>query len=292
MTLDLHARFFNKPADLGAEAAAALPRLRQEPWHDLSGSPESLLESLGPVSCAMVRGFESRLLGAHIPAPQVAAWCALAPSQLIGAAGIDPTVGQGAKRAEEARALGLQAVSVAPAAAGFDPGQWHAQKLFEACESLKLPVLSEGVEGLWGLCPSAHFEMARPYLWDPVLRRFPALRLVIGGIGNPWVEETLTMLAKHEHAYANLSGLITRPAVLRRALISAEERGVAHKLLFASGYPFSTPAEGVKRILTLGNEYGPSQTTLRALIERDAGALLGLALPAPTASVHPAKESA
>lgn len=286
MIVDLHTRLWEKPADLGPEAAAALPRLRQEAWHDLSASPEGLLETLGPVSVAVVRGFESRLLGAHISAQRVAAWCAQAPGKLIGAAGIDPTVGQGARRAEEAAALGLRAVAVSPAAAGFNPDQWHAQKLFEACAKLRLPVLSEGVEGLWGLCPSAHFEMARPHLWDPVLRRFPDLRLVVGGIGSPWVEEALTLLAKHPHAYADLSGLITRPAVLRRALISADERGIAHKLLLGSGYPFATPAEAAARVLTLANENGPAQTTLRALAERDALACLGIHASA-TASPFP-----
>lgn len=274
---DLHTRLWDQPADLGQEAAAALPRLRQGPFHDLSASPEGLLENLGPVHTAVVRGFESRLLDAHIPAARVAAWCAQAPDRLIGAAGVDPTVGQGAKRAEEAVALGLKAIVVSPAAAGFDPGQWHALKLFEAAAHLRLPVLSEGVEGLWGLCPSAHFEMARPHLWDPVLRRFPSLRLCLGGVGSPWTEEALTLLAKHEHAYADLSGLIARPALLRRALISAEERGLAHKLLLASGSPFATPGEAAKRVLTMATaDFGPAQATLRALVERDAAALLGI----------------
>lgn len=291
MTIDLHARLWDKPADLGQEAAVFLPRLRTDPWQDLSASPEGLLEGLGPVSQVVVRGLESRLLGAHISAPQVAAWCAQSGGRFIGAAGIDPTVGQGAKRAEEALALGLKAVAVSPAAAGFDPGQWHALKLFEACEAHGLPILCEGMEGLWGGAPSAWMEMARPHLWDPVLRRFPRLRLCLGGIGSPWVEEALTLLAKHEHAYADLSGLITRPAILRRAIVSAEERGIAHKLLLGSGYPFATPAEAVTRLLTLPPPTDDATVQLRAavrgIIGRDSLLCLGIAAPPVAPSTFP-----
>lgn len=287
MIIDLHARLWDKPADLGQEAAAAMPRQRTSAWHDLSASVEGLLENLGPVSKAVVRGFESRLLGAHIPAERVAQWCAQGEGRLIGAAGIDPTVGQGAKRVEEAVTFGLRAVAVSPAAAGFDPGQWHALKLFEACEAHGLPVLCEGMEGVWGQAPSAWMEMARPFLWDKVLRRFPRLRLCLGGIGRPWVEETLTLAAKHEHAYADLSGLISRPAILKRAIISAEERGIAGKVLFASGYPFAAPSEAVTRMLTLPSSVDetalPLRATVHGIVHRDSLRCLGITAP-PTSA--------
>ena len=66
------------------------------------------------------------------------------------------------------------------------------------------------------------------HLWNDVCVYLREHDLCLGGIGSPWVEEALTLLAKHEHAYADLSGLITRPAILRRAIVSAEERGIAH----------------------------------------------------------------
>lgn len=270
MSLDLHARLWATPAALGPELASALPRLRAgQPWRDLSATPEGLFEQLRPGQRALVRGLESRLIGADIGVEAVAAVVAGGHGRLLGAAGLDPTVGQAARRIEEAAAAGMRAIAMSPAGAGFIPSQWHAIKAFEACEHLGLPVLAEGVDGLLGLAPSAHFEMARPHLWDPVLRRFPRLRVVVSGMGDPWIEEAMVLLSRHPNAFTDLGGLANKPSLLRRALTSAVERGVLHKVMFASAYPLCSPAEATATLMQFVTDGVLTGAQARALFERD-----------------------
>jgi predicted TIM-barrel fold metal-dependent hydrolase len=45
---------------------------------------------------------------------------------------------------------------------------------------------------------------------DEIARSFPKLKIVIGQLGHPWTEETITMLGKHPNVFADISGLLTR----------------------------------------------------------------------------------
>jgi predicted TIM-barrel fold metal-dependent hydrolase len=125
-------------------------------------------------------------------------------------------------------------------------------------------------------------EFARPYLFDEAMRNYPALTVVFGSMGWPFISETVALLAKQPRAYAEISGLIRHPWDLYQALVQAHQAGVSQKLLFGSGYPFTTAATAIERIYRLNETTSGThlpavpRETLRAIVERDALAELGI----------------
>ena len=96
------------------------------------------------------------------------------------------------------------------------------------------------------------------------------------------MHETIVLLSKHAHVYAEISGLLYQPWQGYQALLSAYQCGVMDKLLFGSGFP-STPASACIESLYSINHFcnGTSLPTipreqLRGIVERDALSLLGI----------------
>jgi predicted TIM-barrel fold metal-dependent hydrolase len=58
----------------------------------------------------------------------------------------------------------------------------------------------------------------------------------------PWIHETIALVRKHRHVYADISTLPARPTLLRAALTAAGEGRVAHKILFGTDFPVTTIA--------------------------------------------------
>ena len=119
-------------------------------------------------------------------------------------------------------------------------------------------------------------DFGRPSLFDEVARAFPKLCLVIGGLGYPWIDETLLLLGKHEHVFADISGIVSRPWQLYDALLRATSQGVMDRLLFGSGFPAESPAKAIETLYSVnGFSHGtqlPSipRAQIRAIVERDS----------------------
>ena len=125
-------------------------------------------------------------------------------------------------------------------------------------------------------------EFGRPYLLDEVARAFPKLRIVIAQMGQPWIDESIVLLGKHEHAYADVSGLLSRSWQAYNALISAYQYGVIDKLLFGSDFPYTNASDCIEALYSLNqiaqgtNLPVVPREALRGIVERDTIALLGL----------------
>jgi predicted TIM-barrel fold metal-dependent hydrolase len=125
-------------------------------------------------------------------------------------------------------------------------------------------------------------EFGRPFLIDEVARSFPNLRIVIAQMGQPWIDESIVLLGKHEHVYADISGLFLRPWSGYNALVSAYQHGVSDKLLFGSDFPYTKPADCIEALFSINqlvqgtNLPVVPRETLRGIVERDALELLGL----------------
>jgi hypothetical protein len=135
-------------------------------------------------------------------------------------------------------------------------------------------------------------EFARHALLDEAFAALPGLRVLLSDLGLVPLEETLTLLAKHENVFAEISALISRPAHLHRTIALAHERDVAHKLFVGSGYPNATPdlaLEDLYRANSGGS--GPAasfsppipRAVLQDIAERDPLAYLGIDAPI----IHP-----
>lgn len=282
MIVDLHTRIWDTIDEMGQAAAMASRRRRDEPWQDLTASVVSHREAMEPVAYSAVLGFESQLLGAHIDASRVAEHVQSQPEKMLGFVGIDPTAGKAVQKLEAALEMGLVGLTISPAAAGFHPADTRAMALFEACQDKKIPVL---IECGASMAQQVQLEFAQPYLLDEVARAFPDLKIVLSSFGQPWIDQGVTMLAKHPNVYADVSGLVVRSWQLYNALVSAYQANVMTQVLFGSGFPFCDPQTAIVTIYSVNTT---SQGTplpsvpreqLRSVVERDALKVLGIARP-------------
>ena len=101
-------------------------------------------------------------------------------------------------------------------------------------------------------------------------------------MGMPFAEQTLSMVAKHENVYVDLT---IRPGSVWQVyntVVAAYERGVMDKLLFGSGFPFGNPGECIETLLGFNKLLGDTNLptvprgNIRNIVERDALELLGI----------------
>jgi hypothetical protein len=178
--------------------------------------------------------------------------------------------------------LGLKGIVLYCAGGKFHPADSQAIRLYESAAQLKLPLFFHNV--------STHnsdsvLQYAQPLLLDEIAGRFPALKMVIGSMGLPFLDQTICMLGKHENVYADLSISPQKKWEVYNIVVSAHEADVMDKLLFGSGYPIAKPDNCIETLLgfnmMLGdtNLPGVPREEIRGVIERDTLALLGITLP-------------
>jgi predicted TIM-barrel fold metal-dependent hydrolase len=135
-------------------------------------------------------------------------------------------------------------------------------------------------------------EYARPFLLDEAARAFPRLPIILSGFASPFASETVALMAKHDRVFTTTAGIAAKPWALLHALQSARDWGVDGKILFASGFPFDTPARAAESVYAVNAMLAGtglplvSRAALRDIVERDSISLLGLgAVPPPRAAL-------
>ena len=162
---------------------------------------------------------------------------------------------------------------------GFHPVHSRAMRFYESAEELGLPVFFHNGEPLGS---EAELGYAQPYLLDEVARTFKSLKIVVGNMGFPFVEQTLSLLAKHENVLADLTISPSRVWQVYNTVVSAYERGVMEKLLFGSGYPDSRAGEcmetllGFNKLLSEAKLSTVPRGAIRSVIERNSLEILGI----------------
>ena len=163
---------------------------------------------------------------------------------------------------------------------GFHPAHSRAMRFYKSVQELALPVFFHN--GGLALGPDAVLDYAQPYLLDEVAREFSALKIIIGTMGIPFVEQTLSMVAKHKNVYADLTIRPSNIWQVYNMVAAAHECGVMDKLLFGSGFPFSKAGEcmetllGFNKLLADTNLPTVPRGNIRNIIERDTLELLGI----------------
>lgn len=248
------------------------------------------IEAIDPVDCAIVLGFKSKYLQTEVSNDAVATYVRRHPTKLVGFAGIDPTDESCLDDLQHiSEELGLKGVTVSPALQDYHPTDTRAMRLYEACARRGLPILFEQNRRN----PAAKLEFAKPVLLDEIAREFPDLRMIIAHMGYPWVAETVVLLGKHQHVYADVSGLLAHPWLCYNALLSAYEYDVMDRLLFGSDFPCLSPAEGIEALYSINqlstgtNLIAIPREKLRGIVERDALSLLGIEQPGARCSRRP-----
>ena len=101
-------------------------------------------------------------------------------------------------------------------------------------------------------------------------------------MGMPFVEQTLSIVAKHENIYADLTIKPGSAWQVYNMVVAAYEHGVMDKLLFGSGFPFSSAGECIETLLGFNKLLGDTNLptvprgNIRNIIERDTLELLGI----------------
>ncbi|MBN2455934.1 MAG: amidohydrolase family protein [Sedimentisphaerales bacterium] len=175
--------------------------------------------------------------------------------------------------------LGLKGVVLYCCDYGFHPAHSGAVRFYESAQELGLPVFFHNAGPLDA---AAVLDFAQPYLLDEVARMFPELKMVIGAMGAPFYEQTLTMVAKHKNVYADLTIRPNSTWQVYNTVVAAYERGVMDKLLFGSGFPSFTAGEcietllGFNKLLSDTNLPTVPRGSIRSIIERNSLELLGI----------------
>lgn len=289
MIVDAYTHVWESPQQLGRSIDHLVPRSPALPeaaeadgkHAPPTASPPQHLASCEHTDRAIVVGFKSRYLDAEVPNSYVAEYVNQHPDKLIGFAGLDPSEpSEALADIEQARTvLGMKGVAIAPAAQDFHPACTNAFRIYERLAELHLPlIVHQGI--YFSACNK--LEYARPVLIDEVAREFPDLKIVLAHMGFPWIDETIVMLGKHRNVYSDVSGLLTQPWRAYNALVSAHQYGVIDKLLFGSGFPFTSAAQAIEALYSL-NRMCPGaelptipRAQLRGIVERPTLEILGI----------------
>ena len=277
MTIDAHTRLW--PDD------RPWP-LRRPPAHRWS----RFSEAMHCIDRALVLGVRSERLGIEIPAAQVADFCAELPEARIPFAAIDPLADSLADDLAEVGERNITGITIAPADTGTRPTHDRFVQVLDWCARNSRPI---HISNPFLEHPRSIMDFARHALLDEPLADFPDLRIVISDLGLVPIEETLLLLTKHDHIYAECSRIATRPWLLRHTLTCAYEREVTSRLLIGSGFPFAMPEQVITAAYSVNT---PGSTTggapipreiIRAIVDRDLIRLLDIdapALPAPASA--------
>ena len=201
--------------------------------------------------------------------------------KMVGFAFIDPTKDKTGVKDLGAITdkLGLSGAVLYCCRCGFHPAHSRAMQFYELAQELSLPVFFHNGGHLG---PEAVLDYAQPYLLDEVARGFPALKIVIGTMGAPFVEQTFSMVAKHENVYADLTIRPSNVWQVYNMVVAAHERGVMDKLLFGSGFPFGNAGRcietllGFNKLLADTNLPTVPRGNIQNIIERDTLEVLGI----------------
>lgn len=240
-------------------------------------------EAMSCVGVSAVVASNCERLGRPSTNDEVARFVAQSPETRLGFAAIDPLRPSASDDLDRALGLGFSGVVLSPADQGYRPTHEVAYNVFERCAKGGRPVLVANPQLRH---PGSRLEFASPALLDEVVRDLPELTIILGDFGKIFLEETLLMVAKHARVFAEISGAVNRPWTLYTAMIAAHERGALNKLLFGSGYPAESPEAAIERIYTINSMRGGTELpavpreSLRALVERDSLACVGVSSPA------------
>jgi predicted TIM-barrel fold metal-dependent hydrolase len=285
MIVDCHTHIWQSPEQLGSmalgERASGRDRAPPSPAACPAGDAEHHWSQAAPLDHVVVLGFRSRAARAAISNRYIAEYVARDPRKLVGFAGIDPTEPQALEELRRARAnLQLRGLVLCPAAQDFHPADTRAMRLYELAAELDMPILFHAAPpGVAG----ARLEFAQPYLLDEVARTFPGLRIIIGQMGRPWIDQTVHLLECHPLLLADIAGLLERPWQAYQALVGAHQAGIIDKLLFGSDFPYGSAHQVIEQLYSLNQMVQGTnlpvvpREALRGIVERDALKLLGIA---------------
>jgi uncharacterized protein len=283
MIVDVHTHFFRPELDFSANLRADMARagVDSASWGDVA---ERHLETTREADVAVVFGLQAQATGWNIPNDAVARQVLRAPDRLLFFAAIDPIRPDCMPELERCHHdLGAVGVKLAPLYQNVHPLDPRCCDIYRYCERHGLPVLFHAGTSFVGGTP---LDYSRPAHFDAVAVDFPDLRMVLAHLGHPWEGETIAVIRRHRHVFADLSALYYRPWQFYNSMRLLVEYRTEAKVLFGSDFPFTTTGSslagvrGVNAILAQSGLPPIPAEVIEGIIQRDALSLLGLPHPA------------
>lgn len=202
------------------------------------------------------------------------------PARRIGFCSVDPEHPGAMDELERSRVdLGLRGIKLGPNYQDFEPLGEPARQVYAYAQQHGWPILFHQ-----GTSPirTAPLRYAHPIVMDEIAIAFPELRIVMAHLGHPWQIDTIAVIRKHPHVYADVSAGFYRPWSFYSAMRLATEWNVLPKLLLGSDFPVATPAETIAGLRAVNDPIAGTgmprvpEEGIEAIIARDSLALLGL----------------
>jgi predicted TIM-barrel fold metal-dependent hydrolase len=282
MIVDVHTHFFRPDSEFSAGLCADMARcgVDRKAWGDVG---ERHLETTQAADVAVVFGIRAQATGWSVSNEEVARHVRRAPERLLFFAAIDPKEAGFMEELERChQELSAVGVKLAPLYQNVHPSDARCREIYRYCEQRQLPILFHVGTSFVGGTP---LDYSRPVHFDAVAVEFPELRMVLAHLGHPWEGETIAVIRRHPHVYADLSALYYRPWQFYNSMRLLVEYRIDAKVLFGSDYPFTTTGSsltGVRNVNAILGQSGlppiPNEV-LEGIIHRDALQLLGLPHP-------------
>ncbi len=282
MIVDVHTHVFRPDLDFGERLRTDMARCGVDPsaWGAVS---ERHLETTCAADVAIVFGLQAAATGWNIPNDFVAAHVARAPERLLFFAAVDPASDKCMEELERChRDLGAVGVKLAPLYQNVHPCDPRCLEIYRYSQRNRLPILFHAGTSFVGRTP---LEFSRPIHFDAVANDFPELRMVLAHLGHPWEGETIAVIRRRPHVFADLSALYYRPWQFYNSMRLLVEYRADAKVFFGSDFPFTTTGDslagvrGVNAILAQSGLPSVPEEVVEGVIHRDAFNLLGLAPP-------------
>lgn len=247
--VDWHSHVW-EPEHLGSEWGPQLDaKYTHRPSHGGSYEAHEEAMSRAGVTDCLVIGLWSDYLDLHIPNEYIAEYVARWGGRAIGVASVDPNRPTAVDElAYASETLGLRGVKLAPPYQAFHP---HAPEAFAVYRA----AAERGMFLMFHQGAVTHrrgvLEVAQPVLLDKVARELPDTTIIIAHMGQPWHNEVIPLLRKHDNVYTDLSARCARPAQLAQMLRSARDYGATTKMLWGSDFPTFDPAEHARQLLSI-----------------------------------------
>lgn len=174
------------------------------------------------------------LRGEIATADQVLQMCEDYPDRFIGSYCYDPyRISASLDRLESLLATGrFRSTLALPWAFDLAPHDARWFPLYAAADRAGIPVTIQ----VGHTAPLFRSSLGRPMLVEDVIVAFPDLKLVLGHLGWPWVDEVIALIGKYPNVYADTSAY--SPSRIPSALVDfmRSTKG-SYKVLFGSDYP-------------------------------------------------------
>jgi predicted TIM-barrel fold metal-dependent hydrolase len=216
----------------GAAATQTIPNLLAE--MDATGVQQALVL---PITFGLPFGDDltERWMGAIEEAQ--------AGERLIPGASVYPRDPERIDRLRRYAARGARAVKVHPAVQRFFPDESEAMEIYEECGRLGLPVVFHA--GRAGIEPASRHPYTLMRYYEPMLKRFPEVRFVLGHAGARDVADAIPLAERYPNVWLGLHG--QGVTTLREIVKRVDNR----RLLFGTDWPFYHLAATLAKVLMI-----------------------------------------